>query len=252
MLRLITLRGSHYCEKARWALERAGLRFLEEPHPPLLHLLSTVPNRVGRSTPQLVGDGVALGDSTDILVWIQGRSEAAWRPYPDDPAARAEVEQLEDDFDRGLGPHTRRLAYHHLLPHAELVAEAVGRSDSAWEARAFRLGYPLIRRVMARSMRIDAAGAERSRARIDGQFAAVAERLSDGRRHLVGDRFTAADLSFAALAAPVLLPAEYGGFDGAPPEVPEPMRREIERLASTPAGRFALRLYAEERRPPPA
>lgn len=249
MLRLITLRGSHYCEKARWALERAGLRFVEEPHPPFLHLRHTLPNRVGHSTPQLAGDGVALGDSTDILAWIQSRPEAAWRPYPDDPGERAEVEQLEDEFDRRLGPHTRRLVYHHILPHPALVAEAVGRSDAAWETRAFRLGYPLIRRAMARSMRIDARGAERSRARIDASFAAVSERLADGRRHLVGDRFTAADLCFAALAAPVLLPPEYGGFDGSPLVAPEPLRREIERLAATPAGRFALRLYAEERRP---
>ena len=35
------------------------------------------------------------------------------------------------------------------------------------------------------------------------------QRLGDGRRFLVGGRFSAADMTFAALAAPVLFPTEY-------------------------------------------
>ena len=38
----------------------------------------------------------------------------------------------------------------------------------------------------------------------------MAEMLADGRPFLLGDRFTAADLTFAALAAPVVLPPRYG------------------------------------------
>ena len=32
MLRLITIPISHYCEKARWALDRAGIEYREERH----------------------------------------------------------------------------------------------------------------------------------------------------------------------------------------------------------------------------
>lgn len=42
----------------------------------------------------------------------------------------------------------------------------------------------------------------------DQVFAAVAERLSDGRPYLMGESFTAADLTFAALAYPVLHPPQ--------------------------------------------
>ena len=45
---------------------------------------------------------------------------------------------------------------------------------------------------------------------IDRVFEDIAARLAGGRRYLVGDRFTAADLTLAALAAPALLPAGYG------------------------------------------
>jgi glutathione S-transferase len=78
-------------------------------------------------------------------------------------------------------------------------------------------------------------------------FQQVGDRLGDGRRFLVADRFTAADLTFAALAAPVLLPDECRAVSPAFDDVPGAMREAIQRLRDTDAGRFALRLFAEER-----
>ena len=37
-VRLITIPISHYCERARWALQRAGVDFIEEQHLQMLHL----------------------------------------------------------------------------------------------------------------------------------------------------------------------------------------------------------------------
>jgi glutathione S-transferase len=82
---------------------------------------------------------------------------------------------------------------------------------------------------------------------VRGVFQEVAVRLADGRRFLVDDRFTAADLTFAALAAPVLFPAECRAVHPTLDEVPAAMREEILRLRDTDAGRFALRLFAQER-----
>ena len=75
-------------------------------------------------------------------------------------------------------------------------------------------------------------------------------RLADGRRHLVGDRFTAADLAFAALSAPVLLPAAYGSPLPPPEALPDVYAREVRRFRAHPAGAFALRLYEQERQRP--
>ncbi|HET6281472.1 MAG TPA: glutathione S-transferase N-terminal domain-containing protein, partial [Polyangia bacterium] len=38
-LRLITIPISHYCEKARWALDRAGAAYVERKYLPVAHLL---------------------------------------------------------------------------------------------------------------------------------------------------------------------------------------------------------------------
>jgi glutathione S-transferase len=71
--------------------------------------------------------------------------------------------------------------------------------------------------------------------------------LSAGRRFLIDDRFTAADLTFAALAAPVLLPERYGSPLPPPEAMPDAVSREVWRLRDHPAGIFAARLYREER-----
>ena len=81
-------------------------------------------------------------------------------------------------------------------------------------------------------------------------FDEIAARLSDDRPFLLGDRFTAADLTFAALAAPVLVPAGYGSplppleLDAAGDGHRGPA------LRAHPAGRFAASLYATQRARP--
>jgi glutathione S-transferase len=246
-VRLITIGPSHYCEKARWALERAQIPFVEEGHPALLHLPAV--RRAGgrRTTPTLVDRGRAIDDSTAILRWLQLHPFATWKPYPEQPALRAEVEQLEDRFDEVLGPHVRRLAYYHLLPHRHWVTDAMGHRTSRREAWLFHLGFRPIRALMRRSMRIDDAGAGRSRVKIGEVLDEVDARLADGRAYLVGDRLTAADLTLAALGAPLVVPEAYGAplppFD----ELPEAARAELQAFRDRPSGQFILRLYDAER-----
>ena len=105
-----------------------------------------------------------------------------------------------------------------------------------------------MRRLIDRYLDVDDATAAESRERVRAVFDEVGGRLSDGRRFLVGDAFTAADLTFAALAAAVLIPSRYG--------VPLPpargaaravRRARCGRCASTRRARFALRLYDQER-----
>ena len=79
-------------------------------------------------------------------------------------------------------------------------------------------------------------------------FDSVAKRLADGRPYLCGDQFTAADLTFAALAASVLMPPEYGVPLPQPEELPEPMAAAVRELRAHPAGAHALAMFRSERR----
>jgi glutathione S-transferase len=173
---LITIPISHYCEKARWALDRAGLAYDERRHLQVVHWVAVRRAGGGRTAPVLVCEGVP-----------------------------------------------------------------------AWERRAFPLAYPFVARVIDRHLGITPASAAHSEREVRATFDEVGRRLSDGRPYLTGERFTAADLTFAALAAPMLMPPEYGVALPQPDELPAPMAATVRELRDHPAGRHALRMFREER-----
>ncbi len=242
---LITIPLSHYCEKARWALDRVALPYREEPHAPLLHRLATK-RKDGGTVPVLVHGGRRFIDSTDILVHADAVSDGHLL-YPRDAALRREVDGLEEQFDTHLGPHTRRWAYAELLSQPKLLLSVWSRGVPQLEANLLPLLTPVARRLVRAAYKITPESALRSLERVRNVFQQVDERLSNGHRFLAGERFTAADLTFAALAAPVLFPAEYRAVHPALSDVSTAMREEVLRLRDTDAGRFALRLFSEER-----
>ena len=189
---------------------------------------------------------MVLAESSAILRWSDTHVEPQRRLYPEGDLG-AQAAALEASLDQGFGPDGRLWMYHQTLP----VVHDLGRWATAgiprWERGFFRMGGPAIEMSLRRYLGVDAPASEAALKRVDDVFDDIAERLSDGRRFLLGDRFTAADLTFAALAAPMLLPAGYGSPLPPPEAMPESAAREVRRLRMHPAGVFADRLYAEER-----
>lgn len=246
-LRFVTLPISHYCEKVRWALERDAIPFVEEGHAPVVHAFATMPLTGGKSrtVPILVDENAAprkvLSDSTDCLRHLSEHWGASWLYAHPDAAA------IEDELDQKLGPATRRFAYFYLLPEPAIVG-VLTQLVPSWEAKVARALFPLIRRAMANAMQISPEGAERSLHKLREIMTKYSERLADGRRYLCGDKLTAADLAFAALASPVIFPPGYAKITL--PDVstmPAPLREEVERQRNSRAGQFVWRLYSEER-----
>jgi glutathione S-transferase len=244
--RLVTISISHFCEKARWALDRTGLDYVEEGHYPNAHYIASFMLARQPTMPILVDGGKVIPDSTAIIHHLDGRLPSNKRLFPDGTAA-TEVEKLEEYFDAELGPAARRWAYWHWFGVIGKLVKYGGIHTPRFE----RMMAPYVIHVMKHMTRIRLKvtddGARDSLAVVHQVFDEVGRRLSDGRRYLTGDRFTAADLAFAALVAPVLLPPGHGVPMPALDEAPPAMREEIERLRTTPAGKFALRLYVEDR-----
>lgn len=243
--RLLTIAFSHYCEKARWALEYREIAFTEEAHLPAFHALPALYSSRQRLVPVLIANEVAIPDSTAILRWADAQRSAGPRLYPD--AIADEVHALEDRFDRDLGPASRRWAYGFILKKRQLLMKLTEHGGPTWERRALPMLLPLARWIMRKSMRINDAGVARSKLKIAQVFDDVAALLSDGRRYLSGDQLTAADITFAALAAPTLVPASYGSPLPSIEDFPPGPQAEIAAYRAQPAGAFALRIYAEER-----
>lgn len=108
--------------------------------------------------------------------------------------------------------------------------------------------WPLAVRLGKRELGIDPTKAEEDEQLVRNAFDAVAERLADGRRYLCGDRFTAADLTFAALSASVLVPPQYGVPLPQPDVLPPDTASAVRAFRAHPAGAYALRLFRDERR----
>ena len=239
--RLVTIPYSHYCEKARWALERGSVTYAEEMHAPLFAWRGALGAGGRRTVPVLVTKDGVVKESTDILRWVDAHGRP---PEPYFPPDLPEVENLVQMFDRRLGPATRRVGYFHALRSDPAYVEKLLTAEvPAWEARAVRILGSVLPRILRFGLKIDEAGVARSTTAIEAVFATVNERLADGRKTLTGDAFTAADLTFAALAGPVVMPPTYATRFGGAARLPAPLAAIVDEMRVTRAGAFAMRVY---------
>ncbi len=247
---LVTIPISHYCEKARWALDRAGVQYTERRHIQLVHWAAAKRAGGGMTVPVLrTGDGV-YAESTAILAYADEHTPAERRLYPRDDGERADVVALERRFDSVLGPEGRRWLYHQVFTDARRYAPWNLTGVPDWERRMFPFVLAPAKLVIRRYLGVDEESARNAVVRVDQEFDVAGELLSDGRRYLVGDRFSAADLTFAALAAPIVAPPVYGTPLPQPHDMHDEMAAAVLRWRAHPAGAFALRMFAEERPAP--
>jgi glutathione S-transferase len=247
---------SHYVEKARWALDRFGVTYRDHRVLPFLHFAAVYRVHRGKlgkadrastrfSTPVLrTDDGRILCDSASIVRYASERFAPPGQGLYEQP----EAAELEQHFNDALGPHSRRVAYGAVLARPELFTQLVRHNVDARQQLAFRAVAPFAGLLLSRSLGIDARRVQSSVDKVRRELDLVSERLSDGRPFLLGDRFSAADLSFAALGSLAVLPPEYSAW--LPPVEafgPEVRARTLE-MRQTPAGAFILRMFAEERR----
>jgi glutathione S-transferase len=249
---LITIPISHFCEKARWALERAGIPYRERAHLQVFHRVAVRRAGGGLTAPVFVRGDRVLADSSEILDAASAEAPPELRLYPEDAAGAAEVRELQADFDERLGPAGRRWLYYELRGRRDIARDYGCTGIPSWQRRSLPLVYPVAARIIDRVLDVDPTTAAASRAAVDATFDEVGERLADGRPYLCGERFSAADLTFAALAAAILMPPEYGVPLPQPQELPAPMADEVNGWREHPAGAHALRMFREERHRTPA
>ena len=237
---LVTIPFSHYCEKARWALDLAGFDYQEEGHAPLVHWLYTLPRTGTKTVPVLITAGEKLTQSSDIVRFADRLLPKERSLFPE--AHRDEVEALVARYDDKLGVPTRRLAWCHVSESRLLFAELTKLLPAA-ERRLIEPGEAVMRALMRRAFKVSRRARDRMREKVLAELAVVGDALGD-RPYLVGDRFTAADLTLASLVAPVMMPrmdleearrldADFAGL--------------LAEVRATPAGAHAMRMIEKHR-----
>ena len=257
---LYTIAFSHYCERGRWALERYGIPYREHRYLPVFHVPavrwasrgseSSRSDEVSTtlSTPLLVtSTGERVHDSGDILRWAHESVGAGVEDlYPSD-----EVRVVEQRLHDKLGPHTRRVAYYFCFERPAVLLALAEHNVGRGQYLLFRATIPVVRGFLRRALRISRQGYERSVERTRREAEWVSSLLADGRRFLMGDHFTAADLTLACMLAPAVLPTEEVGYGAWLPregDLQQDAAAFVREIRATPAGRLAARLFEEERR----
>src|SRR5262245_48876019 len=198
---------SHFNEKVRWALDWKGIPHIRRSVPPGIHffVMRRLTGQTG--TPALMLDGRIVVDSTRIIAALeQHQPEPAL--YPADPDLRARALALEDYFDEEVGHPLRKAVLHEVFSEPDWALALFTMDQPRWIARVFRLfGVRLLQVYRARAD-VNAVSAAHGRERVLAALDLIeAEVKASG--FLVGDRFSVADLTAAALLYPLVVPPQF-------------------------------------------
>lgn len=310
---LITIGFSHFCEKARWALDLSPLRkyYVEEEHCPFFHLSTTLMelrhiSRIGKphqndeyvakkkeitAVPKLVipategGILVVRNGSGGIIRFLSDRYHVEFQDLI--PTSTAEsVDSLERYLDVNLGQASSDWTFANLLLcngqcNQEslnfFIRNCIRGEAPVVEKLLFRaLARPFIIPTIIANNYVSNEKAEIARCRILEVFERMDELLLKNRTkdlknnskstYLLGtSHITAADITLASLAIPVLLPDETKAYFGSLDEVSDCIGRNsaesvagliriaefAKTLRRTPTGKYVLQLYRNERNPRP-
>ncbi len=237
--------GSHFCEKARWALDYKSISHTRRTLGSSYLLRAWW--RTGRaSLPVLVSANRAIGGSSSIIAEVE-RLVPAPPLYPTHPAERERALSLESYFDTELGHPVRTAALLAPLFHEpHFVARFAGMGLSRGAQYAFVAVAPLFARFYRWRHGIRETGEAAARASV----AQVLDRISSElgtNDYLVGRTFSVADLTASAFLGALLGAPEISY--PMPEPLPDPIVRYRHELLSHPAAQWVLEMYRRHRGP---
>jgi glutathione S-transferase len=196
-MRLYQIPFSHNCVKVRHVLDLKGADYEVANINPALR--GEVKGISGQELVPMLVDGTNVSSgSTPILMHLEKRfPEPAL--LPDDPQERAECRVLMDWADGTFMALARRLAYFQVLSAPGRLGELFfpGMPAAAQQVAGRGAGMVLRQRL----------GISEERNRRDEDSARHAARVAvdrlGGADHLIGDRLTLADITLAAMVAPL-------------------------------------------------
>lgn len=244
MIELYQFPVSHYCEKIRWALDHKGIPYQAHNLVPLLHI-----PRMLSLTRQTQVPAVRLGrrvvhGSSQILDFLEQRYPGKKKLYPLDPAERQAALEWQAFCDREIGPHVRRTAYFHILHDRDYTGKLLTQSQGPAGRAIYGAAQRGILLGMRHSLNINAKGYGRSLDKLNAALDRL-DQAVEQQSYLIGSTFTVADLSAAALLAPLVQPPNmpYPPPAGEPEAFAEFRRDMLQR----PSLQWVGRIYASHR-----
>ena len=237
---------SHYCEKARWALDYLGIGYeLRHVAPGEHRQIAKKLGAPGSSVPYLgVGEQVIQG-SAQIVDWADKAAVSKNRRLTPDVASDecAAIEKRVDDI---AGLHIRRFYYSEaLVQYPETVRPMFTNDLSLRKKLLTRMVWGKIRQLMISKMDLGLKQGQESRDIVERELDWIDGLLADGRKYFVGTAFSRADLAVASLLSALALPPEHPTYSGIvhPPN----LAAVVSGWASRPSIAWTRDMYAQHR-----
>jgi glutathione S-transferase len=245
MIRLYQFPFSHFCEKARWALDYKRIAYQPVNLLPGLHV-KRVRKLAPKSCLPVLQDGdVVVQDSAAIITHLDAKYPHS-SLTPHDPEGAREASEWEKTLDERIGVPLRLWFYYHMLLDRPRALDFL-LTGAPWYGRPlFKLIFPKVREAMVRAMKINTQTAQQA----EQTLLAAVEKLDAAltqRRFLVADRFSRADLTACALLSPCCLSADLE----APAKFPLPVLELRSKLKKHRSFHWVQEVYREFRKPAP-
>jgi cytochrome P450/glutathione S-transferase len=237
-------------EIARWVLDLNDILYKDEPHAPILSaaIMSKLTGEPGiNNNPVLIKTDALIYSADSIVKYFDQRSLPSKTLTPQDPKKKTEVLNLYGLFTGDYEYAVSRYVYSLMIPNKSFATSVITKRIPWNEKLACTLRYSSLSRTLQEQLDLSESTPGERLSYIKTIFKQVEDLLSDGRRYLTGDKLTLADIAFASVSAPLIVPYEFGGVVPPINETPPELRKTINELRTTTAGQFVLRLYYEDR-----
>lgn len=235
---------SHFNEKARWALQFKGVQHKRVSYLPGLHTKPIQALSGQEQTPVLQTDDNVVAGSAAIIDHLE-KDHPAPALYPTDSQLRDEALSFQSRFDTEVGPAVRTVVFAALLQSGNYLPNLFGEPQPVFKRMMYRTIFPLARAKVAKANDTDTPEkVERARSITANALDEVAERIGP-TGYLFGDAFSVADLTAAALFAPI---TDLSHPDIAKPKPhPAPLTDCIAAYAEHPAILWVGEMYKRHR-----
>ncbi|MGR8981061.1 MAG: glutathione S-transferase family protein [Gammaproteobacteria bacterium] len=248
MITLYQFNFSHYCEKARWALDHKGIVYKQQNRLPGFHKRPALKLAPKTELPFIVDGDTVVQDSTSIITFLDER-------YPDspltprNPEAERNALDWEEYLDEEIGVPLRLWFYYYLLPDRNRALSFLLNGTTGYRHQSYRLIFPMVRTKMRVLMNINPESARQAEQR----FLGAMERLDHvvrENRFLVGDSFSRTDLTACSLLSPFCAPGMTD--EEMTSALPEPVRALRDKHKTRPYFSWVCGIYREYRKYSPA
>lgn len=235
---------SHYCEKARWALDYCGIDYQLKTLMPATH--SNVTKSIGAKgsgLPVLQTQSEVIQGSAAIIDWAQ---KEAQRTGASSFLVNAESNALEKQADDVLGIHIRRWFYSEaLLDCPEIVKPVFSKGASLKDKIILQIAWPKIVSVMIKKMDLGYEQEQQSKKIVLAELDKLDGLLASSSEYLIDNQFSNADIALASLIAPLFRPKAHPASSAF--NLPPRIQQELSSLESRPCAQWVNALYRNKR-----